>query len=211
MSKQSISIVAFPELYNILLEVNEKFIFNILNYEKIEDFVNQFDQKKLEALDTLIILNSKKNSLLLNDKLKMNNFLILENLPIKFEKLLILINTNLIKQKYKSQSKINIKDYIVNLNSRIISKKNIDLKLTEKEIDIILFLHNSQNPKTVEDLQNKVWGYSGDLETHTVETHIYRLRKKLMICFKMKILLSMLREAIKFEKKKSYSQRIKNK
>tara|TARA_B110001450_G_scaffold251097_1_gene270723 strand:+ start:10770 stop:11366 length:597 start_codon:yes stop_codon:yes gene_type:complete len=179
MSKQSISIVAFPELYNILLEVNEKFIFNILNYEKIEDFVNQFDQKKLEALDTLIILNSKKNSLLLNDKLKMNNFLILENLPIKFEKLLILINTNLIKQKYKSQSKINIKDYIVNLNSRIISKKNIDLKLTEKEIDIILFLHNSQNPKTVEDLQNKVWGYSGDLETHTVETHIYRLRKKI--------------------------------
>ena len=72
----------------------------------------------------------------------------------------------------------------MNINSRILSKENNNLKLTEKEIDIIVFLYKSKKTTNVSVLQKEVWGYSPDLETHTVETHIYRLRKKIKDNFK---------------------------
>ncbi len=53
------------------------------------------------------------------------------------------------------------------------------LKLTEKEIDTIIFLSKNELPISVNELQEKVWGYQSKLETHTVETHIHRLRKKI--------------------------------
>ena len=105
-------------------------------------------------------------------------------MPLRIEKIIETINIKLIKQKYNSQSNLSIKDYLLDLNSRIIFKNHIKLKLTEKEIDIILFLNDSKIPKTVEEFQNDVWGYSSGLETHTVETHIYRLRKKINETFK---------------------------
>ncbi len=89
------------------------------------------------------------------------------------------INIQLIKLNYNFQSKIKVKSYILDLNSRIISNKDKSLKLTEREMDIILFISESEKPQKINDLQNKVWGYSSGLETHTVETHIYRLRKKI--------------------------------
>ena len=85
----------------------------------------------------------------------------------------------MIKKKYDFQSKLIIKDYVLNFNSRIISTSNNQLKLTEREIDIILYLNKNKTPQSVDSLQDKVWGYAFDLETHTVETHIYRLRKKI--------------------------------
>ena len=85
----------------------------------------------------------------------------------------------MIKKKYDFQSHLNIKDYNLNLNSRIISHQNKNLKLTEREIDIILFLHQKKTPQSVDTLQNEVWKFTNTLETHTVETHIYRLRKKI--------------------------------
>ena len=94
-------------------------------------------------------------------------------------KLVELLNVNLIKQKYNYQSNIDIKNYVLDLNSRTITKDKESLKLTQKEIDIILFLNDYKTPQKVDILQNKVWGYSLELETHTVETHIYRLRKKI--------------------------------
>ena len=100
-------------------------------------------------------------------------------MPIGIDKIVEKINIELIKQKYNHQSKINIKSYIVNLNSRTILKDNKNLKLTEKEIDILLFLNSQNQSQSVISMQNKVWGYSSELETHTVETHIYRLRKKI--------------------------------
>ena len=105
--------------------------------------------------------------------------LVLDEYPFKIEKFLDIINIQLIKQKYNFQSKLNIKDYTLNFNSRIISNKQKELKLTEREIDIILFLSENKTPQSIIILQGKVWGYSFDLETHTVETHIYRLRKKI--------------------------------
>ena len=94
------------------------------------------------------------------------------------------INTELIKQKYNDQSFIKILNYSLDINSRIISNDAGRLKLTEREVDIILFLNDQKKPQKVNVLQNQVWKYSSELETHTVETHIYRLRKKIIDKFK---------------------------
>ena len=67
----------------------------------------------------------------------------------------------------------------MNLNSRELIKNDIKLKLTQKEIEIIMLLEDLKKNQTVSDLQKKVWEYNSNLETHTVETHIYRLRKKI--------------------------------
>ena len=62
-------------------------------------------------------------------------------------------------------------------------KKNVKLKLTEREINTIIYLSKSNKPVSVDQLQEKVWDYQSDTETHTVETHIYRLRKKILNIF----------------------------
>jgi len=85
----------------------------------------------------------------------------------------------LIKQKYLNQSNISFGNYTLDVNTREISKNNVKLKLTEKEINTIIFLGNQKTPQSTKDLLRKVWGYIADIDTHTVETHIYRLRKKI--------------------------------
>ena len=100
-------------------------------------------------------------------------------MPLSLIKLVELINIQSIKLRFNQQSKINIKGYVLNLNSKFFSKGDLAIKLTEKEIEIILYLEKSKTKNTVQELQKNIWGYSPNMETHTVETHIYRLRKKL--------------------------------
>ena len=107
------------------------------------------------------------------------NIIILSELPIKILDLIEKININLLKLKYSYQSNFQIKEYKLDLNSRIISFEKKDLRLTEREIEIILFLNSKDKPQSIDVLQKEVWGYSVNLETHTVETHVYRLRKKI--------------------------------
>ena len=110
------------------------------------------------------------------------NSLILDNLPIKFEKLIEIINIKFLKNKFLDQSHIKIGEYKLDLNSRKISFGNKSLNLTERETNLIIFIKDKKNV-TVKELQKKVWDYSPDLDTHTVETHIYRLRKKMKETF----------------------------
>ena len=179
MFNQFVSIVEFPLLYNILKEIEDLFNFNINNYNNSSDFIKEVDKNNTECLNSLIILEKKNNLLSSHIQINESAIVIIDSLPLKIEKFIDIINTQLIKQKYNFQSKLNIKNYILNLNSRIISSPNKELKLTEKEIDIIMFLNESKIPQSINVLQNKVWGHSFKLETHTVETHIYRLRKKI--------------------------------
>jgi hypothetical protein len=178
MFKQSVNIVEFETLYNILYEIKTLFKFNIYNHKNLNDFNNETQLKKINITNSVIIVNNKNHSLFSNKEVN-NNILIFDGIPTKIGEFVDKINTQLIKQKYNLQSKLDIKNYVLNLNSRIISCKNKILKLTEKEIDIILFLNEKKIPQSVHNLQNEVWGYVADLETHTVETHIYRLRKKI--------------------------------
>ena len=174
MNKQSVIIYNFGILFNILNEVKENLKFNLIKIDK-EKEVLDIDENKYE--NYLILTNESKN--LSNKKININKFLFLDNLPIKIEKLFDLLNINLLKQKYNNQSEIALNRYNIDLNSRKIFNKEKSLKLTEKEIEIILFLNSQGKSKNIQDLQKEVWGYISDLETHTVETHIYRLRKKI--------------------------------
>ena len=175
MINQNIFIINFNSLYEILNEIKHDLLFNIKNYENEDSFLKN---QNLNLKNSLIISKSNKNLLSIND-LSEKNFFDLNLLPISLTKLIELINIQLIKLKFNNQSKINIKDYELNLNSKFISKSDLNLKLTEKEIGIILYLNESNNDHQVDDLQKNIWGYSADMETHTVETHIYRLRKKI--------------------------------
>ena len=179
MFNQSVSIVEFPRLYNILKEIENLFKFKIINYKTSDDFINEIKANNLDILKSTIIITTENNRLFSQNQIDKSAALVLDELPLKIEKLIDKINTHLIKQKYNFQAKINIKNYTLNFNSRVISDQKNQLKLTEREIDIILFLNDNKSPQSVDVLQKKVWGYSFDLETHTVETHIYRLRKKI--------------------------------
>ena len=178
MTKQYVNIVEIATLYEILSEVKSMFLFKISNFPNTQVFINSINNNDLNASNSIIISNKNNNHLLLSKTIDPRNLILVENMPIKIDLLLDKINTSLIKKKYNFQAQVNIKDYTINLNSKIISNQSRSSKLTEREIDIILFLKDREHPQSVNNLQNEVWNYSSDLETHTVETHIYRLRKK---------------------------------
>ena len=181
MTKQTIHIIDFEILYNIFDEIKDYLEFKIFHYKNEEIFLNN---NNLNLNDSLILVKSNKKVFSNNDKIDRKKIFSISKYPITIDKLVELLNVNLIKQKYNYQSNIDINNYVLDLNSRTITKNNEILKLTQKEIDIILFLNDYKKPQKVNVLQNKVWGYSLELETHTVETHIYRLRKKINDKFK---------------------------
>ena len=183
MIKQKINIIDFETLYNILNEIKSNLSFNIYNYRKENDFIMDLDNNNKDLNNSVIIVKSQSKKLLDHIKVDKRKIIYFESLPLSLTKLVEKINILLIQQRYDYQSKINIKNYILDLNSRTIVNNNKYLKLTEKEIDIILFLNDSKKPEKTNVLQSKVWGYSQELETHTVETHIYRLRKKIRDSF----------------------------
>ena len=175
MINQNIFIINFRALYEVLYEIKHDLLFDIKNYDNEDSLLKN---QNLNLKNSLIISKSHKNLLSIKD-LRKANFFDLNLLPMSLTKLIELINIQLIKLKFNNQSKINIRDYELNLNSKFISKSDLNLKLTEKEIGIILYLNESNNDHQVHDLQKNIWGYSADMETHTIETHIYRLRKKI--------------------------------
>ena len=178
MNKQVVIFINLNGLYNILCEIKNFISFDIKSYKNKDDFFKDLNKNYILAQSTIVTntIENFKSEIKNFDK---RNILIFKDFPIQINTLIDQINIHLIKQRYNFQSKINIKNYNLDLNSRKISKNKKDLKLTEREIDIILFLKKQNEPKTIEILQNKIWHYSSDLETHTVETHIYRLRKKI--------------------------------
>ena len=177
---QNVFIINYNSLYEILDEIKENLSFKIIKIKNEEDLTNNLDLDKIDFL----VISKTDHKLLLNNNITDKNFLGFNNLPLSLKRLLELINIKLIKLKFNQQSKIAIKGYELNLNSKFFSKGNLKLKLTEKEIEIILYLNNKKIKHNVADLQKNIWGYSANMETHTVETHIYRLRKKISDLFK---------------------------
>ena len=192
MVKPLVNIVNFKPLYNILFELNNHLNFKINNFSSEQDFIQNI--KKENLLEASIIISAKKIN---NDNIDQKSVIILERLPINFVSLIDEISKRLLKQKYNYQSNIIINKYNLDINSRTISREKIDLKLTEKEIEIILFLKDQKEPQNILKLQKEVWGYSDDIETHTVETHVYRLRKKLKDTFQDDNFLKSLKEGYK--------------
>tara|TARA_B100001250_G_C19475356_1_gene646346 strand:+ start:81 stop:644 length:564 start_codon:yes stop_codon:yes gene_type:complete len=167
MNLKKIIIYEFDVLFNILHEIKENLNFNLVKADK----KSIKKEKDFSNPDLLII--SKKDDDNFQDELK------IDKVPIKINVLIEIINLRFLKKRFNLQSEIVVKKYKLNLNSRQISLSNITIDLTEREINLILFLQNSKNPVKIDELQKEVWGYNSELETHTVETHIYRLRKKI--------------------------------
>ena len=170
MNKQSLLIYNFETLFQIINEIKDNLNFEIFSVSKKE--IDNVSQNKF---GDFIILTK--------EDLNVNNQILINNFPYKLNKLIEVINVNFLKNKYNQQSEIFIGKYKLDINSRKISKDNLSLELTEKETEIITFLKNTKEPVKINDLQKKVWEYNSSLETHTVETHIYRLRKKLKETF----------------------------
>ena len=165
MNNQTLVIYDFQILYEILNELKSHINFNLINIKKITDF----DQK---VYDNFLIITEKKIK-------NIENQIIIKNLHVDITKLIEGININFLKKKYNQQSEIDVGNYKLNLNSRKIYNIEKSLDLTEREANIIIFLKNTKKSVKIHDLQTKVWGHNSKLETHTVETHIYRLRKKI--------------------------------
>ena len=167
MTKKLI-IFRYKELFNILEEIKENFEFKLEFYEK---------ERELENLE-----NDNLSDYLVITKKKLSNLkkqIIIGKFPININDLIQILNINFLKSKFIEQSKIDLGRYNLDLNSRILNQNEKELELTEKESSILIFLKQSKDPVKIDQLQEKVWGYNSELETHTVETHVYRLRKKI--------------------------------
>ena len=165
-----------------LIVCDNKIIFDILDEIKEELNCNLIFKLKsqisnIENLQNYLILTDHKIDYL-------ENLIIINDLPIKINKIIEKINVSFLKKNFNVQSEIKINKYFINVNSRTMYNKKKNINLTEKEILMILYLKKKDQPCSVNELQKIVWKQSSDLETHTVETHIYRLRKKVKDHFK---------------------------
>ena len=196
MNITHLSILGSAPFSNIL---NELEFNNILNPNKIS---NHSDKKILvkilfaENLKIKEVKNylSKNEPIILflkcKDFIKKNNLKLLDfhlslELPIEILSFKEILNILVTKYSFFKKSKIIIKDYEVDSNERSIAKQKIKVKLTEKELDLILAL-NSNNGLNKSYLLKSIWKHSLDLETHAFETHLHRLRKKINKYFKDK-------------------------
>jgi len=169
--KQNLIIYKFNLLYHILEELDLDLNFKI-------NFIDNKDSLKNEIIkhnNYLIITNSKYTDI--------GNHFVLENSPTNIFKLIEKINIEFLKLQFNNQSQMKVNNYTIDINSREMMINNTKLKLTEKEINTITYLSKSKKPISIDELKAEVWSYHSDIETHTVETHIYRLRKKISNTF----------------------------
>jgi len=171
MDKQNLIIFKYNSFYNIMKELEEN-----LNLKIFEAPNEKILNKIKDDLKNYLVITTKKID-------NINNQFILDKTPAKLNKLIERFNIQFLKVNYIEKSELNIGKYKIDLNSRELISKNNVLKLTEKETNIIIYLFKSNNAVGIDRLQSEVWQYHSNLETHTVETHIYRLRKKILNTF----------------------------
>jgi len=153
--------------------VNEK---NSLNYDVIlfqEKALNDKENTKLinTSHSLKICASSKKNVF--------DNFDAFLEIPSSLKEINATVESIVAKKAFTKNSSIRIKKYSLNKNEKNISKNNNEIILTEKEIQLLELLLNNKKPISKDKILSSVWNYSSDTDTHTVETHIYRLRKKI--------------------------------
>ena len=166
MIKQNLAIYSIPILYEILKELEKDLNYNTFYFSDKKKLVNH-------DLSNFLIITDKKN-------LKPANFLQV-HFPLKISKLIEKINIQFIKLQTKENSNIQIGKYVLNINSRELELFTNVISLTEKEVNLIIYLNNAIEPANIQKLQLEAWGYKNHLESHTVETHIHRLRKKILL------------------------------
>ena len=167
------------EFSNTINDNNKKFLIKIIFAENLK--IKEVKNYLLENEPTIIFVTHK-------DYLKKNNLHLLDfhvclELPIEIISLKEIINILITKYSFFKKSKIIIKDYEIDCNRRIVTKKKVNIKLTEKELELILTL-NKSNGLNKSSLLKSIWKHNYVLETHALETHLHRLRKKIYKYFK---------------------------
>ena len=192
MNLKKLIIYDFKELFKILYEIKKE-----LNYEITEI-------KAKNPID--ISLGKNDDHIIIVKKLVKNlkNQVLIKSFPIKLSQLIEKFNIEFLKRNFHSQSELKIQKYTLDLNSRELIFKNKKIRLTEKESTIIFYISNSSKPVSIDELQLNVWGYHSDLETHTVETHVYRLRKKILATFDDNEFIISKKNGYQINKKKKY-------
>jgi len=162
--------------FNLFVEDDFRDNINYESYDVIVIYKKKLDKEKIDFLNKLekiIVQISERET-----KLFSNKFSEIK-LPVKLDDINSIILNLDIKRKFNINSSIKIKDFTLNINDRKISRNDAFIKITEKEIELIKILLNNKIPVKKDKILNSVWKYSKDADTHTVETHIYRLRKKM--------------------------------
>jgi DNA-binding response OmpR family regulator len=147
------------------------------------DNLNIKDVKNYLLKNEPIILFLNKKDYLKKNNLNLLGFHVSLELPIDILSLKEILNILTTKYNFFKNSKIIIKDYVIDSNERCIIKQKVKVKLTEKELALILALNNN-NGLSKSFLLKSIWKYSLDLDTHAFETHLHRLRKKINKYFK---------------------------
>lgn len=108
------------------------------------------------------------------------NFDAFLQLPTTIKEINSIVESTVAKKRFNKNSSIEIKNYLLNKNEKKLSKLDQFVTLTEKEVKLLELLLNNKKPISKNNILSSVWNYSSDADTHTVETHIYRLRKKII-------------------------------
>ena len=170
--------------YNISFNKNLKYnnkdtLVRVIFVEKLQ--IIEIKKFFLENIPTIFLLKSK--DFLLKNKLTLLDFHVSLFVPIEILSFKEIINILITKYNFFKKSKIAIIDYELDSNQRVITKNKIKVKLTEKEMELILVL-NKNNGLDKSFLLKNIWNRSSDLESHAFETHLHRLRKKINKFFK---------------------------
>ena len=193
MENITINLIGQSVLEEVLRENLKHINFEIKSFKKFNEIIQDSKVKNSSILVTSLkdydlFINSKLNIpvLFLNFGSKKSYTTSAEiiNCPFQLNNFVERINVIFLKNKFLNNSNLNILNYEINLNSKEILRDGQKLKLTEREINFILFLKNSNSPQNIKSILKSVWKYSSNLETHTVETHVHRLRKKFFSHFK---------------------------
>jgi hypothetical protein len=173
---------SFKEVNNLFKNYNVQdgfvFLFFLDNLDKIK----RADVKKI-MFPKIFFSSDTKN---FQDLKKDNLFSTFLQLPINFFDLEKIIKLSILKFKFHFQTKVEIGQYILDKNKRSLSLGRKNIKLTEKEQDIIVYLFGKKEGASKKDIMKDIWSYSDQVDTHTYETHLYRLRQKIQTKLKDK-------------------------
>ena len=182
MHQLKVLILGPTSFYDTLNELKPFLKFNSITEKNSSDFdVILFHEDALNDKEESKIINNS-NSLkvcALNKKKPSNNYDAFLKIPSSLKEINFTVENVVAKKVFSRNSSIEIKKYLLNKNEKKLSNDENEITLTEKEVQLLELFLNNKKPISKYKILSSVWKYSSDADTHTVETHIYRLRKKI--------------------------------